>query len=217
MIEVNLLPGATRRTARRRRPAFALPDLRGRLGKFDRLMAFAIAGWVLGPGLVGWMFLSTQHQKSEIALDLDQAVQDSGHFATVIKANERLRARRDTIAKKLELIQDIDANRYVWAHVLDEIERTLPAYTWIKTLAEVPDTMPGAPRFLIEGRTGNTFALTEFMKDLEQSPFVRAVRLVTTSITNEDGRDVHAFTLQAQYEVPPSDAVQTIPLFKPEE
>lgn len=216
MIEVNLLPGATRRPTRRR-PALRLPKVKGGLGKLDATLLAAVAAWIVGPALVGFMFFSTQHEKAELALDLDQATQDSAHYATVIKANERLRARRDTIAKKLRLIQDIDANRYVWSHVLDEVSRALPAYTWLVTINEVPDTVGALPRFQIEGKTGNTFALTEFMKDLEASPFVTDVRLITTSMVTEDGRSVHAFTLQAQYENPPADAIQTVPLFKPEE
>ncbi len=216
MIEVNLNPGATRRPSKRRAASWKLPELKGR-PKIDRILALAVAAWIVGPALLGWMYLSTQHQKTELTLDLEQARQDSAHYATVIQANERLRARRDTIARKLQLIQDIDANRYVWAHVLDEVSRVLPAYTWLVTVAEIPDTTSKAPRFEIDGRTGNTFALTEFMKDLEDSPFVRGVRLISTSIVKEHDKEVHAFAIEARYETPPADAIQTVPLFKPEE
>ncbi len=217
MIEVNLNPGATRRSSKRRAASLKLPDFKGKL-KFDRVLALAIAAWVVGPALLGWMFFSSQHQMSELTLDLEQARQDSAHYAVVLKANERLRARRDTIARKLQLIQDIDANRYIWAHILDEVSRTLPNYTWLITIAEVSDTTGGKlPKFQIDGRTGNTFALTEFMKDLEASPFVRGVRLISTAIVKEQDKEVHSFSIQAQYETPPADAIQTVPLFKPEE
>ena len=217
MIEVNLNPGATRRPSKRRAASLKLPDFKGKF-KFDRLLALAIAAWLVGPALLGWMFFGTQRQMSEVTLDLEQARQDSTHYAVVLKANERLRARRDTIAKKLQLIQDIDANRYIWAHVLDEVSRTLPNYTWLITVAEVADTTGSKmPRFRIDGRTGNTFALTEFMKDLEASPFIRGVRLLSTAIVKEQDKEVHSFSLEAQYELPPADAIQTVPLFKPEE
>lgn len=217
MIEVNLLPGATRRV-KRRSLGLKLPSFKAAgLAKFDRLLLLAVAGWVLGPGLVGWMYFSTAHTRSELTLDLDKAVQDSAHFALVIKTQERLKARRDTVARKLELIQDIDADRYIWAHILDEVNRALPGYTWLVTIAEMPDTSAKLPKFTIDGRTGNTFALTEFMKDLEASPFIRGVRLISTAMVNEQGKEVHNFSMEAQYETPPPDAVQTVPLFKPEE
>ncbi len=216
MIEVNLNPGATRRSARRRATSLKLPDFKGKL-KIDRLILIAIAAWIVGVGALLWMNFSTQHKKAELTLDLEQARQDSAHYAVVIKANERLRARRDSIADKLQLIQDIDANRYIWAHLLDEIGRTLPDHTWLTLVSELPDTSAHLPHFQVDGRTGNTFALTEFMKDLEASPFIHDVQLVSTSIVKDQGKEVHSFSLQADYEVPPADAIQTVPIFKPEE
>ncbi len=216
MIEVNLVPGATRRTSRRR-AALKLPSFKGGFGKLDPYLAAAVAAWIVCPALVGFMFFSTQHRKAELALDLEKARQDSAHYALTIKANERLRARRDSIADKLQLIQDIDANRYIWAHLLDEIGRTLPDHTWLTLISELPDTSAHLPHFQVDGRTGNTFALTEFMKDLEASPFVHDVQLVSTSIVKVEGKEVHSFSVQADYEVPPADAIQTVPIFKPEE
>ncbi len=216
MIEVNLVPGATRRPSRRR-AALKLPSFKGGFGKLDPYLAAAVAAWIVCPALVGFMFYSTQHRKAEIALDLEKARQDSAHYALTIKANERLRARRDSIADKLQLIQDIDANRYIWAHLLDEIARTLPDHTWLTLVSELPDTTVHLPHFQVDGRTGNTFALTEFMKDLEASPFVHDVQLVSTSIVKDQGKEVHSFSLQADYEVPAADAIQTVPIFKPEE
>ncbi len=216
MIEVNLLPGATRR-AKRRSPALKLPSFTGSLGKIDRVLVAAVAGWAIGPGVVLWMYLSTTHRKAELALDLDKATADSAHYALVIKTTEHMKARRDSIARKLQLIQDIDANRYIWPHILDEVSRALPAYTWLVTIADVPDTTLKTPKFQIDGKTGNTFALTEFMKDLEASPFIKGVRLISTSIVTEQGKDVHAFSIEAQYETPPVDAIQTVPIFKAEE
>lgn len=215
MIEVNLVPGATRPS--RRRAALKLPSFKGGFGKLDPYLAAVVAAWIACPALVGFMFISTQHRKTELALDLEKARQDSAHYELVIKANERLRARRDSIAGKLQLIQDIDSNRYVWAHLLDEIGRVLPQHTWLITINEKPDTVAALPRFQIDGRTGNTFALTEFMKDLEASPFIRTVRLISTSIVKEQGKEVHSFSLEAGYEIPPADVIQTVPIFKPEE
>lgn len=218
MIEVNLLPGATKRPSRRTRH-LALPRL-GRLPEFDRRLAFVAGAWALSLILGGWMQYSASSRKAELELRIDSEAQDSAHYATLIKANERLMARRDTIAQKLELIQKIDAGRYIWAHVLDEIGRALPQYTWLTNIYYVePDTTAEqpTPRFRIEGRTGSNLALTQLMRDLEASPFIRSVSLVGTEGATEAGKFVHSFILEAQYEVPPPDAIETVPLFKPED
>ncbi len=216
MIEVNLLPGATRRPSRRRR-AWKLPALKLGLGQFNNALAGVIAAWILCLVAGGWTYFHNNRRQAELTLNLEKATQDSAHYATIIAADAHLRARRDTIASKLQLIQDIDADRYAWAHVLDEVSRALPAYTWLMTVTEVPDTSSDNLRVQIDGRTGNTLALTEFMKDLESSPFLRNVRLLSTSIVTEQDREVHSFSLDMLYEKPPADAIQTVPLFQPEE
>lgn len=216
MIEVNLLPGATRRPSRRRR-AWKLPAINFGLGQFNGTMAGVVAAWLICLIAGGWTFFHNQSRQAELTLNLEKATQDSAHYATIIAANARMKARRDSIASKLELIQDIDADRYTWAHVLDEVSRALPAYTWLMTITEVPDTSSESLRIQIDGRTGNTLALTEFMKDLEQSPFMRNVRLISTSIVTEEQRELHSFSLDVLYEKPPADAIQTVPLFQPEE
>ncbi len=218
MIEVNLVPGATKRPVRRgARAGRSLPKL-GRLPQFDRVLAFVIAAWIIGPAVVGWMFFGPRSEKAALELTLDQARQDSAHYATMILANRRLQARRDTIAQKLQIIQQIDADRYVWSHILSEVNRALPAYTWLTALyATEGDSTSRRPTFRIEGRTGNTFALTEFMKDLEASPFIHGVTLTSTELVKEGGKLLHAFALNARYEAPPPDAIQTVPLFTQEQ
>lgn len=215
MIEVNLNPGATRRTkSRAKRPSFSLPSFGGG-PSVDPWLIFAILAWTAGPGLVLWLFLSTGSQKEELNLSIEQAVQDSTRYASIIKTQESLQARRDTIAQKLEMIQEIDAGRYVWPHILDEVSRALPAYTWLIAVNPMGMGDEGSlATFQVVGRTGNTFALTQFMKDLEASPFIRGVQLTTTELVKDQNeRVVHEFILLAAYEPPPAELIETVPLF----
>lgn len=212
MIEVNLHPGASRRPSRRSIGlSVSLPRLGGLVR--DPWLAFVIAAWIVGPGLVLWMFLGTRSRSAELTAAIEQAVQDSARYARLISAQEALQARRDTIAQKLVIIQEIDAGRFVWAHILDEISRALPEHTWLREINALQSDGP-FPRFQIIGRTGNAFALTRFMQDLEASPFVRSVRFVSSELVRESNdRVVHEFFFEAEYEEPPADVIQTVPLF----
>ncbi|HEX7052128.1 MAG TPA: PilN domain-containing protein [Longimicrobiales bacterium] len=217
MIEINLLPGAERRRSGRsiRLPA-ALRNLAAGV-KLDRWAAFIGAAWIIGPGSIVWLYLSTAHHRHELTLAVEQAVQDSTRYAKLIQAQDRLIARRDTIAQKLKIIQEIDADRYVWPHIMDEIARALPDYTWLTKVTHMNGGGPD-PQFQIVGRAGNVFALTRFMKDLEASPFIRSVRLTTTErVRDADNREVHEFILLASYEPPPPTLIETVPLFAAEE
>jgi len=225
VFEINLSPDASRKP---RRPA-GPSRLRIRLPALPRIGAgrdalLVALGWVLGPALIAWMFLGARARKADLNAEIEIAVRDSARYAELIATSERLTARRDTIAQKLQIIQEIDAGRYVWAHLLDEISRALPSYTWLTGIAQTE--APPNLTLRIEGRTGNTFALTQFMKDLEASAFLKGVRLASTELVVEreaargkgptQERLVHAFVLEAGYEEPPPDRIQTVPLFATE-
>lgn len=218
MIEVNLNPGAARRPNRRKvglslggGRKLAAPKPRQPV---DRWGLFAVLGWVLAVAGVGWMFTTARARKDELNIAIERAVRDSAHYAAVIASTERLQARRDSIAHRLQLIQEIDAGRYVWPHILDEIGRALPAYTWLTSVAHGGAGSPVS--FSIQGRAGNTFALTQFMKDLEASPFIRGVTIVSTQLINDKDKVVQSFILRATYETPPPDRIETVPLFASE-
>jgi len=71
---------------------------------------------------------------------------------------------------------------------------------------------PSGPVFNLEGNAGSTEALTRFMKNLEASPMIREVALVTSERKDVQGRTVLQFTLEARWEEPDSAFVETVPL-----
>jgi Tfp pilus assembly protein PilN len=42
---------------------------------------------------------------------------------------------RDTILRQVHIIKSLDEDRFIWAHVLDEVSRALPQYTWLTAIA----------------------------------------------------------------------------------
>jgi len=63
-------------------------------------------------------------------------VQDSTRFAAVLKQKALAEAQRDSVLLQLNIIKSIDNNRFVWPHVMDEVSRALPPYTWLTTMAQ---------------------------------------------------------------------------------
>lgn len=220
MIEVNLLPGGRKRQARRGL-AFSLPRFGGGgggrgLAAADRWMLGSLAVIVLALGYVAWLFVGVRGDREDVEVALEEAVQDSTRFADLISRTNQLTARRDSIAAKVGIIQEIDQNRYTWPHVMDEVARALPDYTWLTGITQVASD-PLQVR--IEGRAGNNFALSVFMEQLEASPFLQNVRLLGSQQAIEEGGEgagrqvVMQFQLEAAYTQPPMDFLQTVPLF----
>jgi len=219
VIKINLLPSATKRS-QRRLPKFGGLRPKGGMSmpSVDRWLLFLVAAWTVGPLLTAWLFFGTRNRISDLEIAIESARMDSARYAEMRAANAILLARQDSIAQKLEIIQEIDAGRYSWAHVMDEISRALPAYTWLMNVTSKPVISPlETPRFLIEGRSGNTFALTEFMQELEASPFLRSINLMSTDQVREGEALIYSFVLEGEYQSPPPDLIQTVPIFQARE
>jgi Tfp pilus assembly protein PilN len=76
------------------------------------------------------------------------------------------------------------------------------------------DKAPEVPpmKFQIVGNTVDIQALTRYMRVLEASPFIQNVTLVKSTLTSIDSRDVTAFELAAEYQLPDPAVVQTVPV-----
>ena len=214
MIEVNLLPGGKRRGSRGPKLSLKIPNLGGGLG--DR--------WVLGSsglivvlgGLMGYLFFTTARSNADLDVGIIAAQADSARYADEIAQNTLLQAREDSILQRATIIQEIDENRYVWPHILDEVSRALPDYTWLTEILQV--SLGEELQFQIQGRAGNNFAFTQFMENLEASIFISNVRLISAEQVLESSggfsRAVTAFSLEALFERPPPELLETVPLLE---
>jgi len=162
MIEVNLLPGG-KKSARAGAAAFNMSRAVGELGARvrDPWLVGAAASVVVAVATVGLLFTTQNARASEVGDKLDRAVRDSTRYARVLEARRKLTAERDSVHRQLQIIRTIDENRYNWAHILDEVSRSLPAYTWLTTLeqttkAPLPpgaDTLAGRPQPQVQPRS----------------------------------------------------------------
>lgn len=235
MIQINLLPSGDRRRPSAGGRAFPrLPSV-PRLGGDPWTVGLAAAG-IGALLLLGYGFWTTGVERDELRAQLVREVADSTRFASTIQLVASLEARQDTIAQKIEVIRSVDERRYVWPHLLSEVSRATPDFTWLTRVsategdpASVATPTPAdsmaagstelstggeemTPAFNVEGNAGSTQALTRFMKNLESSPFVRDVTLVTSEQTTVEGRTFQKFTLEARYETPDSAFIETVPV-----
>jgi Tfp pilus assembly protein PilN len=214
LIEVNLIPSGKKRASRGPRLSFKVPSVE----------AFPKDRWVFGSSLViivavvlmGYLYFGNRSRLGDLTVAVEEAVSDSARYADLIEQNDALMARRDSIAQRVAIIQEIDGDRYVWPHVLDEVARALPDYTWLTEILQL--SREPEVQFRIQGSAGNNFALTRFMTNLEASPFIRNVSLVSTqqTVASSGGVDrvVFSFMLEAFFERPPAELLQTQPLFE---
>lgn len=231
MIEINLLPRAGKKKSRR--PAG--PGFAAMLGGFtskvrDPYLSAAVVCLLAGGAAIAGLHLNHVAKVDALTEAEQQAVQDSTRYAAILKEKYEAEAQRDSILRQLDIIKSIDNDRFVWPHIMEEVSRALPAYTWLTNLqqtsavvsrAAVPvagatDTAtvgkPTPLQFRIVGQTVDIQALTRFMKLLESSDFIENVQLVKSDATELQGATMTQFELAAQYEIPPASAIRMIPV-----
>ncbi len=221
MIEINLLPGAKKKKAGGK--GLTLPDLKALSGlvKDPWLIAF-IGSWVVVAAVVGLFYLPRRAKLADLEPKYEAAQREAARMQRVLALRRQYEARRDSLMRQMTVIANIDRERYIWPHVLQEITRALPQYTWLDDLeprgsgsptpaAESDSTAP-PQTFQITGKSADIQAITRFVRNLEESPFIQNVATVSTGSVMEQDKQVYTFTLTAQYQRPDTTLLTMEPL-----
>jgi Tfp pilus assembly protein PilN len=236
MIEINLLPGAGKKARGKAGGAAGPGALSSAASKLkDPYLIGAVAAAVISILAIAGLYYQQQAAGAELQTREQKQVQDSTRYAAVLREKKKAETQRDSVMHQLNIIKAIDNNRFVWPHIMEEVSRALPQYTWVtsikqtsavpvigvpdssskkskKSRAEAEDEPPPKLTFEIIGNTVDIQALTRFMKLLEASPFIQNVTLQKSDLVQSDSKDVTQFTLDAEYQPPDSTAIRTIPL-----
>jgi type IV pilus assembly protein PilN len=239
MITVNLKPGQKRKR-RAGNPLKGMLDnltvLRELSAKVkDPLLMGAVGAWVLVIAVLGLVYLNNIRQLYVLEPRLEQARSENRRFKAFLADKRRQEKIRDSLLAQITVIKSVDGDRYIWPHLLDEITKALPAYTWLtdlgvsapapasgaaatpaKPAGAKPDSsaVPSAPppvMFQINGRTIDIQAYTRFLRQLEASPWIQDVTPVSAQTVVEKERPVTAFTIRASYNRADSAYIRTAP------
>lgn len=143
MIEINLLPGAGKKKASRGGGGVDFSSMVAGLSSRtkDKFLIGSVAVIVLAVAALGFLYVTQNRRDTTLQARADKAVRDSTRYARVVRDRLKAEAVRDTLLRQVNLIKSIDEDRYVWPHILDEVSRALPQYTWLTVL-----TYAGTPQ-----------------------------------------------------------------------
>jgi len=241
MITVNLRPDLKRKRARRPLTG-ALDGVRGLGSKIkDPVLLVAVLSWVGVLGWLGFVFLGTTRELSALTPQLEQSRAENKRFKAFLAEKRHQETIRDSLVAQIGVIRTVDGDRYVWPHLLDEVTRALPAYTWLVDLgptgigasqrspgaapapakpaagkqadsSKVENAPPPPVQFEVNGRTVDIQAYTRFLRQLEASPWITDVTPVSAQTVVEKERPVTAFTIRATFRQADSAYIRTVPL-----
>jgi Tfp pilus assembly protein PilN len=236
MITVNLKPGQKRKGAGTNPFKGLLDNFRGLGSKVkDPILMAAVGGWICVVAGLGFIYLNTVRQLYSLEPRLEQARSENRRFKTFLADKRRQEMIRDSLLAQITVIRNVDGDRYIWPHLLDEVTKALPAYTWLvdmgpvtvqANVAQTPAQMPktkadsaaqaaaaAAPvlTFQLNGRTIDIQAYTRFLRQLEASPWIENATPVSAQTVVEKERPVTAFTIRATFSRADSAYIRTAP------
>ena len=237
MITVNLRPDLKRKRARSPLQG-VVEGVRGLGSKVkDPVLVVAVLSWVGVAGWLGSVYLSTSRELSALEPQLEQTKSEHRRFKAFLAEKRHQETIRDSLVSQIGVIRGVDGDRYVWPHLLNEVTKALPAYTWIVDMggSAPASPPPGAPQaapakasdttkssgatvevpvtqFTVNGRTVDIQAYTRFLRQLEASPWITDVTPVSAQTIVEKERPVTAFVIRGTYRQADSAYLRTVPL-----
>jgi Tfp pilus assembly protein PilN len=231
MIEINLLPGK-KKAAKGGGAGIQLPDFKALLAQVkDPWLIAAVVAWVLVGGGGALLFITDRARMAAAESRLDRARTEEKRYQIVIAQKRQAEKVRDSLLHEINVIRDIDADRYIWPHVLDQATKALPPYTWITNMQTATAIVaPGqgqpngpvvverdsagrpAVKVSIRGRTVDIQAYTTYLRQLAASPWFTDVTPAASQTVIEADRPVTEFTVTVKYRIADSVYIRTIPL-----
>jgi Tfp pilus assembly protein PilN len=137
---------------------------------------------------------------------LAAARQEKAKLATVEARLEEQKRIRESLDRKITLIESLNAQRDLTPRLLDEFSRRLPEWVW---LTEVVYDLKGIQ---IKGKALSNNLIADYIASLESSPQIMNVNLIASTQRTAQRDEFLEFSLRAQVERKP----EPVPAAPPE-
>jgi type IV pilus assembly protein PilN len=206
MIRINLLKPETKDI---REPVVTPGVVEEKVKKGPNVGNLVILALIIGLGAM--YFFQRKAFDRENAL-LTTARAEKAKLTYVEAKLEEQRKARESLDRKITLIETLNAQRDLAPRLMDELSRRLPDWVWLN------EVVYDAKGIQIKGRSLSNNLIADYISGLEASPQIMNVNLVSSTQKTTQGDQYLEFTLRAALEtkpepVPPPE--KTEPAAKP--
>jgi type IV pilus assembly protein PilN len=178
---INLLPWREERRKRQQQEFIVL------------LVMAAILGAVL---FLGWKSVVDQQIADQRARN-SHIESKASELDEKIKEIKDLKARRDELVARMEVIQSLQGNRPTIVYVFDQLVRTLPDGVYYSKVTRKGDV------YTINGIAESNNRISRLMRNFDQSQWFKEATLQNVTAL-EDGSQANSFTLNVKQSSPTS-------------
>lgn len=128
---------------------------------------------------------------------LEKAQQEKKELEYVLLALEQLEEQKSLLERKITLINQLKARQEVPVTILDELSKNIPGWVWLT------ETSFSGQDIEILGRALSNNLIADYVFNLENSPHISNVKIVSIAQRKEQTSQFLEFSLTAQYTFPP--------------
>ena len=181
MIEVNLIPEEERKKVRRvrgARPKIEIPGL-------DMFLSITLL--LIAAGALFFMNRGATQEIKSLDDKITAARKELRELEKEKKLVEDIQQRQNELTKWVSLVQDLNKDRALAIHIMDELNRLKPDYMWFVSFEE------NNGNFKIEGKTFSNLIISNFMVRLRESPYFTNIQLQEITERTERDQEVMGF------------------------
>lgn len=131
-----------------------------------------------------------EHQKSRNAYIQSEI----NALSKVIKEIEDLKAKRDELLARMDVIQNLQKNRAQIVHVFDDLAKKLPKGVFYDSVKKNQET------FLITGKAQSNGRVSALMRSLDSSDWFDNATLNVVNVQDQNGISVSQFNMKVKEE-----------------
>jgi type IV pilus assembly protein PilN len=146
---------------------------------------------------VGWWFWSLRTRGDQLDEQIAQAEKEANQLRSVLAQVQKFETRKAQLQQRVTLIEQLRRGQTAPVHVLDEVSKAIPDRLWLVSMLQ------RGSDFSIEGRTTTLTGLSDFIANMESSPwFKKPVEIVDSAVDQGPNGDLVRFTIRATMQNP---------------
>jgi type IV pilus assembly protein PilN len=146
----------------------------------------------------GVLFARQEVKLQALRRDIQLAEQESASLKPRVTRVQELEQKRADLMRRLDLVRQLNGERGMAVHLMEELSAQVPGNLWFTKLAS---SGPGAIK--LEGMTFTPLILADLMRRLEESRLYRDVDLTIAERTQIGDQKVVRFTITASLDREP--------------
>jgi len=186
MIKINLAPSAKKgrvpkpKAVKAPRPAIKISV---------KATFLYIIGVVIVVAVIALTFIMQSNRIGSLNSNIDQLNAKLEELKVYKATVDSLEMRERELGTLIAPIRELNQNRFFIAHVLEEISKNVPEFTWLTSLNINQSTMG------LKGITASNLLVADFMNRLEDSPYINNVDLMVLLKKPIGKQEMMEFTL----------------------